>query len=130
VSWLRASYDSVRGPISTYWRVSGERLQLDVTVPANTRALVHVPAVNARSVTEGGRPALETPGIRYVGMANGHAVFEVGGGTYRFGSRTVTARQRTASGKVVTGCPARTDGPSTVRGMHNGPGQTPPEDRS
>ena len=57
---------------------------LDVTVPANTTATVYVPATSEGAVTEGGKPASQAEGVRFVGMKDGSAVYEVGGGTYRF----------------------------------------------
>ncbi|MFA0745071.1 MAG: hypothetical protein LASZOEIN_001874, partial [Candidatus Fervidibacter sp.] len=62
----------------------GEQLHLNVTIPANTTALVYVPAKNAESVNESGKPAAQSEGVRFVGMENGYAVFEVVSGTYRF----------------------------------------------
>jgi arylsulfatase A-like enzyme len=49
-----------------------------VTVPANTTAEVRVPAREAAAVTEGGRPAATAPGVKFVRMDAGAAVFEVG----------------------------------------------------
>jgi alpha-L-rhamnosidase len=46
--------------------------------------LVYVPAKNAESVNESGKPAAQSEGVRFVGMENGCAVFEVVSGTYRF----------------------------------------------
>jgi alpha-L-rhamnosidase len=58
-----------------------------VTIPANTRASVYVPAKNAERVTEGGVPASRAAGVRFVTMEDGAAVFNVGSGTYRFVAR-------------------------------------------
>jgi alpha-L-rhamnosidase len=84
LTWARATYRSIRGPIESGWRRAGGRLTLTVTLPANTTATIHVPAANPRAVTESGRPASNAPGLRYRGQAQGCAVFEAGSGTYRF----------------------------------------------
>ena len=68
------------------WKRDGERLTLDVTVPVNTSAVVHVPAASAEGITESGRPAAEAPGVRFLRMENGKALYEVVSGTYRFQS--------------------------------------------
>jgi alpha-L-rhamnosidase len=84
LTWARATYRSIRGPIESGWRRDGGRLTLTVTLPANTTATIHVPAANPRAVTESGRSASNAPGLRYRGQAQGCAVFEAGSGTYRF----------------------------------------------
>jgi alpha-L-rhamnosidase len=72
------------GKIETGWRETAAGFTLDVTVPVGSHALVHVPASSADAVTEGGRPAASSPGVRSVGTQDGRPVFEAGSGTYRF----------------------------------------------
>ena len=55
-----------------------------MTIPANTTATVYVPAKDAAAVTEGGKPAGEAAGVKFVRMEGGCAVYEVGSGEYRF----------------------------------------------
>jgi alpha-L-rhamnosidase len=81
---VSASYDSVRGRIASAWRRTPSGLQLDVTVPPNATAEVHVPASGAARVRESGRPATSAEGVRFERMADGHAVFAVGSGEYHF----------------------------------------------
>ncbi|HET6671865.1 MAG TPA: family 78 glycoside hydrolase catalytic domain [Agromyces sp.] len=81
------SHDSPYGTIRSSWeQVSDHELTLDVTVPANTTAMVHVPAVGEHAVVEGGISAGDVPGVRFVRMQDGAAVFEVGSGNYAFES--------------------------------------------
>jgi alpha-L-rhamnosidase len=84
LTWARASYASIRGPITCAWKQQDGRLLLDVSVPANTTATIHVPAPRAQAVTEGGRPARSAPGLRFVRMEEDAAVFEAGSGDYHF----------------------------------------------
>ena len=86
LTWARGQYDSVQGRIASDWRVDGGRLTLDVLVPPNTTAEVHVPAAGARTVTEGSGPATEARGVTLLREGGGVAVFEVGSGRYRFGA--------------------------------------------
>lgn len=92
LTWAKTTYDSIHGPIATAWRTmpeskSGRQFRLYVTIPANTTALVYVPARNAGSVMEGRRPAAQAQGVRFITQENNNAVFEVGSGTYRFVSQ-------------------------------------------
>jgi hypothetical protein len=45
-----------------------------------------VPAADQGSVTEGGRAATMSPGVRFVRAEAGRAVYEVDAGRYAFGS--------------------------------------------
>ena len=86
LTWVRASYDSVRGRITSAWKRDGRRLTLDVTIPPNTTATVYVPAVAADAVTEGGAAAARSPGVRFLGMEDRAAIFAVTSGSYAFAS--------------------------------------------
>ncbi|MHC3471081.1 family 78 glycoside hydrolase catalytic domain [Streptomyces sp. 7R007] len=78
------SLKTVYGLLSSRWNTDHGVFDLRVTVPVNTVAEVHVPAENRWAVTEGGRPAGEARGARFLRMEHGAAVFEVGSGSYRF----------------------------------------------
>jgi alpha-L-rhamnosidase len=87
VTWVKASYDSIRGKIVSDWQRDGDRFKLSVTIPANTTARVYVPAKSADAVTESGRPATLSDGVVLLWMENGRAVFAVESGKYRFESK-------------------------------------------
>jgi alpha-L-rhamnosidase len=95
IDWVKADYDSPRGPIQSHWRRIDGGIEMRVTVPANTRAVVHVPARDATRVTEGepgrpgairGRPlaARDGPGLTLLEERAGEVILEVGSGEYRF----------------------------------------------
>jgi alpha-L-rhamnosidase len=81
---VSATYDSVRGKVAAAWRKTPSGLQLDLTVPPNATADVHVPAVRPDLVTESGRPAGEAEGVRFQRTVGGYAVYTVGSGEYHF----------------------------------------------
>lgn len=86
VDWVECSYQSPYGEIVSNWRCEAGKLEMDVTVPANTTATVHVPASDNASVTESGTIAARAEGVEFLQMENGRAVFAVGAGVYRFES--------------------------------------------
>ncbi len=103
MSWAKASYDSIQGPISTSWRITqpqdrtsartlvgtpfkGVSFILDVEIPANTVATVYIPARDVESVIEGRSPAAKARGVKPIGMQGNAALFEVGSGSYHFTS--------------------------------------------
>jgi alpha-L-rhamnosidase len=87
VTWARTSYDSVRGRFGIHWRIDGDMLALDVTVPPNACATVYVPTSDAASVNESGRPLGEAAGVKVTGRSEDSVVCEAGSGTYRFTAR-------------------------------------------
>jgi alpha-L-rhamnosidase len=84
LTWVKARYDSIHGPIAVHWRVEHGKLMVDVTIPANTTAVVSLPVNNPADVTEGGRPAVEAEGVKTLPVEGGRARFEVGAGHYQF----------------------------------------------
>jgi alpha-L-rhamnosidase len=87
LSWAKGSYRSIRGTIESSWRTDSQTFTEDVTIPANTTATVYVPAKSVERITEGGAPASQAKGVRFVGMDGGAAVFMVGSGKYSFATR-------------------------------------------
>lgn len=83
-TWVRAKYDSIRGTIVSDWQLTDGRFLLEVTVPANTTATVHVPAHDAAEVTEGGRVASEADAVDFLRVEDGCAVFQTQSGHYVF----------------------------------------------
>lgn len=84
IDHLKSQYESIRGRIATEWSAVPDGFRLDVTVPANTTAMVYIPAKDAASVTEGGKAASSAQGVKFVKIEGDRAVFECGSGVYRF----------------------------------------------
>jgi len=86
LTWANGYYDSVYGRIGSAWNRAGNRLSMDITLPANTTATVFVPARDSADVTESGQPAAKARGVKLLRMDAGVAVFAVGSGVYHFES--------------------------------------------
>ncbi|HVN82475.1 MAG TPA: glycoside hydrolase family 78 protein [Terriglobia bacterium] len=84
LKWVKASYNSINGRIESNWALESGKFKLEVVVPPNTTAIVYVPTRAALQVTEGGRPAAEASGVRYLRMEKGSVVYEVASGRYEF----------------------------------------------
>jgi len=88
LTWVQASYESPYGRVSSAWRREAEGLlSLDVTVPVNARATLHIPATDPAAVSEGGGPADQAPGVRFLRRAEGRVIYELGSGVYAFSVR-------------------------------------------
>ncbi len=80
----KGSYDSIRGPIASEWKLYDGKLTYSVTIPANVTATVYLPAADGAAVSVNGKPSAGADGVKAAGREGGAAVFEIGSGTYRF----------------------------------------------
>jgi alpha-L-rhamnosidase len=92
---VRASTETVRGEVEVAWQRTADGLVLDVTVPANATATVHVPADSPADVVEetAGRaqPAHLAEAVDLLGAQDGRVTYRVGSGRYRFVTAAPTA---------------------------------------
>lgn len=86
LKWVKGSYKTVSGLISVDWKRDKDIFTLNVIIPANTTATVYVPANKEKNVTESGKRAAKSTGVKFLRMENGKAVYEVGSGKYKFKS--------------------------------------------
>ncbi len=84
LKWANTSFNSSYGPIVCNWKRTENGLNIDCEVPANSTALVYIPAVASTAVTEGGKEVDHVDGIEFVKMEDGSAVFRIGSGKYSF----------------------------------------------
>lgn len=93
LTYVQASYESIRGTIAVRWEKIADTLIMDVTIPANSAATVSIPSIGTDPVTilESGTTiwSNETyisgvPGITGARVNGDRVEFEVGSGTYRF----------------------------------------------
>ncbi|HMC63003.1 MAG TPA: family 78 glycoside hydrolase catalytic domain, partial [Candidatus Solibacter sp.] len=84
LTFVKASHNSMYGTVASSWKRDKGQFTLDVTVPPNTTATVWVPAKDSGAVTESGRKAAESKGVKLARTEAGYAVFEVGSGSYAF----------------------------------------------
>lgn len=82
--WVRASYNSIRGKITSEWHRRDNKFILKVSIPPNTTGTVYMPAKSIEAVKVNGRPATEHPAVRLVQHEPAHIVFAIASGTYTF----------------------------------------------
>jgi alpha-L-rhamnosidase len=81
------AYDSVRGRISSSWKIEDNRFVLETLIPPNTTAIVHVPSTD--DVSEGGMPVDKADGVEFLRAEEGETVLAVGSGRYEFVGKVV-----------------------------------------
>ena len=84
LKWVKASFRSLYGPITSEWEIGGTKLAWRVVVPPNTSATAYVPTTDAAAVTESGKPAATAAGVRFSRTEGRAAVYELEAGSYRF----------------------------------------------
>jgi hypothetical protein len=84
IEWARGEYRSPRGRIASSWRKEPGRLVLEVEVPVNATAEVHVPAPAGARILESGRRLVGRPDVTPRPRAGNATVVAVGSGRYRF----------------------------------------------
>ena len=86
-------YQSVKGAISVAWRHLPGQTRLDVSIPANARAVVRLPKAAGSTLLESGHPAAEAAGVTLLKSESGSVDLEIGSGQYRF---SIVPSQQTA----------------------------------
>ncbi|XHR92866.1 family 78 glycoside hydrolase catalytic domain [Mucilaginibacter sp. UC70_90] len=81
---VNASYQTAYGTVKSNYASTKSRFNWHVTVPANSSALVYVPAKYMDEVTEGGKKISAIKEIKAIKMENGRAVLSIGSGDYDF----------------------------------------------
>jgi len=81
---VQSSYQSIHGLIKSEWTNSIQQFEWKISIPANTSALVYIPANSEKQVTESGKSINKISGIQFLRMEGSNAVFEVGSGHYDF----------------------------------------------
>lgn len=90
LTWAKGRYESIRGPIQSEWAIHRGTLQMKVVVPPNMTATIHVPRADNAAVSEGGKPAAQSSGVRLQVERPDIAVYDVGSGEYQFSVKAPT----------------------------------------
>ena len=85
----RATLETMYGTSSSGWRIEGETMTLEVTIPPNTTATVVLPGASLAGVSESGSPLAAAPGVTGSRQEGPDVALTTGSGTYSF---TWTAR--------------------------------------
>ena len=84
LDWAEGYHDSPFGRISVRWKRENGKINYKVTVPANSTATIHLPALKESPVLESGKPIQENKSIR-IQTENREAVeYHLMSGSYSF----------------------------------------------
>lgn len=85
LDWAEAEYRALPGTIRSAWRRDSDRLVMQLSVPPNATARIHVPCGEVSAITERGVPVGVADGLRVLATsfgAPGETVVEAGSGHY------------------------------------------------
>lgn len=84
INYVKANHQTLYGNIVSQWKIVGGRMELNVEIPANTTAVIYLPADKIESVTESGIPIRQCKCISIAGTENGRLKIKIGSGKYQF----------------------------------------------
>jgi alpha-L-rhamnosidase len=84
LNYVKADFHSVHGLIQSSWEKRNGSFGWDISVPCNTTATVYIPNASGKVIKENGVKAKTVKGVKFKRFEKGHAVFEVGSGSYHF----------------------------------------------
>ncbi len=84
LNYANANLETGYGKISVHWKIAEGKFIMDVEIPANTKAVVYMPASSAESIFESGKPLAELKELMVKGKEGNYFVLRVGSGTYHF----------------------------------------------
>ena len=84
MTYAKGHYDSMYGRIESEWKVEDNHINYNFTIPANTSALLVLPAKSLNLIKEGGQDVSESIGIEVVKVESGNITFKLQSGKYSF----------------------------------------------
>ena len=84
LNYSKASFESSYGTITSGWERKDGKIIVKIRVPANTRATVILPVIQAAKVTENGKAISGNADFSDIRTADNKLLFEAGSGEYTF----------------------------------------------
>ena len=84
LSTVNASYHTPYGILKSAWNKQQKNFEWNISVPANSSAIVYIPAVSAKQIMESKLPLDKNPAVQFLKMDGQFAVVSIGSGNYSF----------------------------------------------
>jgi Alpha-L-rhamnosidase N-terminal domain./Bacterial alpha-L-rhamnosidase. len=84
LSYAKAGHLSLYGLVESSWRISGDSIELEAIIPANTSAEIILLGASAKTITESGVALHQAEGIVSYTEKEDHVSVVVGSGHYKF----------------------------------------------
>ncbi|HTB26240.1 MAG TPA: family 78 glycoside hydrolase catalytic domain [Puia sp.] len=90
LTYANADLETGYGKLSAHWKTTEGKFIMDAEIPANTKAVIYIPASAAESITESGKQLSELKEITINGKEGNYVVLQTGSGIYHFVSTSMT----------------------------------------
>jgi alpha-L-rhamnosidase len=97
----QASHKTPYGWVKSGWNLKNGIFTWKITIPANTRANILLPAESPEDIFENGLPATQVEGLKYVRKQEGRINLEIGSGEYVFTCKYGEAQNRWEEGIIT-----------------------------
>ena len=87
VTYANTTYNSIRGPIITKWRIENKTFTLDVTIPANSSAAIVLPTSDLSQVSEQQGSLQDSKYIEIIQTGKDGVTLKASSGNYKFSVR-------------------------------------------
>lgn len=84
LSHVKCSHRTIRGLIVSNWTKGDGKIDFEIVIPPDTQAITILPLRKGESLTEGGRPVVETESLPVLSVNPETISMLLGSGTYRF----------------------------------------------
>ena len=84
MDYINGSYKSINGTISSAWNWKGKEVLMNIEIPVNTKAKVHIPTAEISNIKEGNKAISKVPSINILETNDQGTILEIGSGTYSF----------------------------------------------
>ncbi|UCS91780.1 glycoside hydrolase family 78 protein [Echinicola marina] len=81
---VNAQLQTYYGTVASHWKKENHQVTLNLTIPANTTAMVYLPTDSLETITEGGAALEKVKSIHTITQENGQVKLEIGSGNYTF----------------------------------------------
>jgi alpha-L-rhamnosidase len=84
LTFANADLKTYYGSVSSHWKIDSGKFQMDIEIPANTRATVYIPASSIESVTESNIALSSVKNVVVSGSDKSYVIIRIGSGKYHF----------------------------------------------
>lgn len=72
------------GTVVSGWRIHGNKTEMRVEIPVNTKATIYIPTTKGENITEGSKPIELIIGLTILGQEENYTIVQIGSGKYQF----------------------------------------------
>ncbi len=87
MNFINGSYNSINGTISSAWNWKGNKVLMNIEIPVNTKAKVHIPTAKISDIKEGNKRISKVSSIKILETNEKETILEIGSGTYFFSAK-------------------------------------------